>query len=58
MSFDYLRKTYGVPAKRGGHELIEENVYINPRGHRECRTCRGEAAQRQKEKRATNARNQ
>jgi len=54
----YAARQAQTHCRRGGHELIEENVYINPRGHRECRTCRGEAAQRQKEKRATNARNQ
>ncbi|WP_414630996.1 HNH endonuclease signature motif containing protein [Alcanivorax jadensis] len=42
--------------RSGGHELTEENIYLNPRGHRECRICRREAAQRQKQKRAEHAR--
>jgi len=44
--------------RSGGHELTRENTYINPRGHRECRICRGEAAQRQIQKRHKNARSQ
>lgn len=29
-----------------GHLKILENLYSNPKGHRECRVCRGEAQRR------------
>jgi len=31
MSFDYIRKTYGVPAKRGGHVMIKlyDDIPVN-----------------------------
>ena len=31
---------------RNGHIYIEDNLYVNPRGHRECRICRLEAQRR------------
>lgn len=38
-----LRKTHCL---RGNHPLIGNNLYTDPRGKRECRTCRNEAARR------------
>lgn len=32
-----IRKTH---CTRGGHSLSGANLYVNPRGNRECRTCR------------------
>jgi len=29
-----------------GHPYDEDNTYINPRGHRDCRACRREAVRR------------
>lgn len=34
-----------VTACRHGHAYTPENTYINPRGHRSCRTCRRERRQ-------------
>jgi hypothetical protein len=36
---------------RGNHPLSGQNLYINPRGQRECRTCRNEANERAAQKR-------
>lgn len=38
-----------------GHEFTSENTYINPRGNRECKECRNNAAKRQKAKEKINA---
>lgn len=35
---------------RGGHPLSGSNLYVCPRGRRECRTCRNQAARRAKER--------
>lgn len=32
-----------------GHEFTEENTYLNPRGERQCRTCRAESTRRYRE---------
>ena len=37
-----------------GHELSEENVYVTPKGHRQCREC-GNGAQRAYQKRLREA---
>ncbi|MGH8129090.1 MAG: HNH endonuclease signature motif containing protein [Gammaproteobacteria bacterium] len=40
------------PLCKHGHPLSGSNLYINPRGDRECRTCRRAASARQLERRS------
>jgi len=46
---DYRKNITHCP---NGHEYTEENIYINHRGHRECRICRAESQRRYKNAKA------
>lgn len=54
-----LLRGEGLPAiaaaktqcSRGGHPLSGPNLYVNPRGERECKSCRRDADLRQKARR-------
>ena len=53
--FDAHRKGRWRPSERRthcwrGHEFTPENVFVNPRGNRECRTCRTAAVVRYAER--------
>jgi hypothetical protein len=42
---EQARRTHCV---RGGHPLSGPNLYVNPRGERECRTCRADSVVRRR----------
>ncbi|WP_442922739.1 NUMOD4 motif-containing HNH endonuclease [Microbacterium sp. T32] len=42
------RNARKVACARGGHPLSGDNLYVCPRGRRECRACRAESARRSK----------
>lgn len=36
----------GLNVCKHGHQCLPEDIYINPKGHRECKICRREAVRR------------
>ena len=41
-----IRRTKRTHCLRGGHPLSGDNLYVNPRGERSCRTCFSRAGRR------------
>lgn len=48
-----LAREFKTHCERAGHPLTGANLYVCPRGRRECRTCRNEATNRARARRAS-----